>query len=84
MAMFTDSTDENGVTISSNAHPSKEFDNRLKAPRPTHYMRAEDGSLYADYAPDSLEHRVKDDVFGQIGNRVGTMTFKSEIVRSKR
>ncbi len=84
MSTFHEYTDANGLKTSCNSHPVKEFDNRLKPSRPYHYMRAEDGNLYADPAPDSLEHRVKDYVFGQIGNRAGTMSFKSEIVKSKR
>ena len=82
--MFREEVDDNGVAISRNSHATSDYDNRLKPSRPYHYMRGEDGSLYADQAPDSLEHRVKDDVFGQIGNRSGTMSFKSEIVKSKR
>lgn len=70
MAMFTDRTDENGVRMSSNAHPEEEYEH----PR----------SRWKYPAKPSVSRAAQVQVFGQIGRPRGTMTFDSLLDGEKR
>ena len=68
--MFESKTDENGVRLSTNAHDESD------------YEHPESRWLWP--AKDSVSGAVKRQVYGQIGSRVGTMTFNSLLDGEKR
>jgi hypothetical protein len=70
MTMFTNQTDENGVRMSTNAHPEEEYEHPE--------------SRWQFQAKDSVSRAAQRQVFGQIGNRKGTMTFDSLLDGEKR
>lgn len=68
--MFDCREDENGVRIASNAHPEKEYEHPE--------------SRWSFMAKPSVSRAAQMQVFGQIGRRVGTMTFDSLLEGERR
>ncbi len=84
--MFERVEDENGVDRSRNAHREEEYEHpesRMKH-RGMRYVRNENGVLVAESGQYPMSCRVKDQVLGQTGKRVGTMTFDSELNGERR
>lgn len=61
--MFESETDQNGVRVSTNAHPEQEYEHPE--------------SRWLPQAKPSVARATQRQVFGQIGSRRGTMTFDS-------
>lgn len=75
--MFHESEDQNGVKISSNCHPTSDYEPRPLKGYVSHPMMTSQGVVYMDRKPPTLEHEAGDQVLRQIGNRNGTMSFGS-------
>lgn len=87
--MFDDLIDSNGVTMSTNAHDERGYEHLPRMPERIEYRTVRDpetdeylGEQRVRTMP-AMSTRVRDQVFGSIGNRVGTMTSKSQLDRSK-
>jgi len=68
--MFHDSTDENGVTISSNSHSAESYSHPLseQVPARPHWMAGGSGHEgYMEPPAKDLVHKTKDRVFGNPG-----------------
>jgi hypothetical protein len=84
--MFQHITDDQ-TTFSVNRHSEADYEHprsRFKPAGPPHLMRDSANQVYWDEQPLNLSHRVKDQVLTQIGQRVGTMTFQSELDGERR
>lgn len=75
--MFHESEDRNGVKISSNCHPTSDYEPRpLKGYSP-HIMQNSAGEVYVDTKPATLEHETGDQVLRRVGTGRGAMSFGS-------
>jgi hypothetical protein len=86
--MFHESTDENGVEISSNCHSAASFGHPLaeQVPGRPHWMAGESGSGgYMEPPAQSIVHKTKDRIIGGQGSRPGAMSFDGDLLpRSER
>ena len=80
--MFNECIDKNGVSLSTNAHPEIEYEHMNRMPTRRHGKWVRDG-LNGHYESETknppMSERVRDQVFGSIGDRVGTMTSSSQL-----
>jgi hypothetical protein len=79
---FDNYTDDNGVTISSNAHDERGYEHMPSLPDQATYrsVRNLEGEWLGEQKITSdppMSIRVKNQVFNSIGDRVGTMTSAS-------
>lgn len=86
---FDDLIDSNGIIVSTNAHDERGYEDMRRMPEQVEYRTIRDpetdewlGEQRVRTQP-AMSTRVRDQVFGSIGNRVGTMTSKSQLDRSR-
>jgi hypothetical protein len=77
--MFGEYTDQNGVEIGCNAHPVTDYESRPLKPSYHHMMWDSELGRYVEKPGSNIAHRTKDQVFRHIGDRVGTMSFTTEL-----
>lgn len=77
--MFHDDDDQNGVTISTNAHPVSDYEPRPVKSQFPHGMWSDEEGRYVEAPARQMDHAVKDQVLQHISSRTGTMTFESEL-----
>lgn len=87
-SMFEEITDQNGVTIASNAHDERGYEDMRRMPDQTCYrtIKDETGAYVGEqvYRTDPpMSSRVRNQVYDSIGSRVGTMTSHSLLDRSR-
>ncbi len=82
--MFSEYEDQNGVSTSCNAHPTKDYEPRRLKGYVSHPMLTSEGVVYMDRKPPTLEHEVGDQVLRQIGSRNGTMSFGSLLAEGEK
>lgn len=81
---FDDTADQNGVQISTNAHDERGYEHMPSLSDQTTYrsVRNEANEWLGEQrlvSDPPMSIRVKNQVFGSIGDRVGTMTSKSQL-----
>jgi hypothetical protein len=86
--MFEEITDCNGVTMATNAHDERGYEDMRRLPEQTCYrtIKDETGAYLGtqEYKTDPpMSSRVRSQVFNSIGARVGTMTSDSLLDRSR-
>ena len=77
--MFEEREDENGVRLSTNAHPISEYEARALKVSWDHMMWDSELGRYIEKPGNDIAHRAKDQVFRHIGERIGTMSFTTEL-----
>lgn len=86
--MFEEITDANNVTMATNAHDERGYEDMRRLPDQTCYRTIEDETGrylgQQEYKTDPpMSSRVRNQVLNSIGARVGTMTSHSLLDRSR-
>lgn len=80
--MFEDEGSDLDAPLTTNAHCETQYEDMRRLPTQSVFQRTEQGYEMVDQKPP-LSQRVRGQVLESVANRIGSMTFASQLDRSR-